>query len=133
VTQQPHLDPSPFFLQGGPPFRHDPEAKSRIWSYNDWPTAGVHELRRLTREVKRHLLKVRAPLLIIYSTDDQTIHPDSGPYAYERAGSADKELVTLHGSGHVLTVDAEWELVAEKTYQFIQDHLPGQGDEITGP
>ncbi|MFN3763863.1 MAG: alpha/beta hydrolase, partial [Anaerolineae bacterium] len=62
-------------------------------------------------------------LLVIYSTRDQAIHPRSGPYTYERAGSRDKELVTLHNSGHCITVDSEWEFVAEKTYQFIQSHL----------
>ncbi len=64
------------------------------------------------------------PLLVIYSTADETIHPKSAQFTYDHAGSTDKELVTLHGSGHVLTVDAEWESVAERTYQFIQAHLP---------
>jgi len=104
---------------------HDPEAKSLIWSYDGWPAAGVYELQNLTREVKRLLPKVSPPLLIIYSTADETIHPDSAQFTYEHAGSADKELVTLHGSGHVLTVDAEWESVAGRTYQFIQEHVMG--------
>jgi carboxylesterase len=106
---------------------HDPEARSRIWSYEGWPAAGVYELHKLTREVKRLLPRVTCPLLVIHSTADGTIHPDSAQYTYDRAGSTDKELVTLHGSGHVLTVDAEWEAVAEKTYQFIQSHQPDQG------
>jgi len=43
--------------------------------------------------------------------------------AYERIGSTDKELVTLRNSGHCLTVDSEWEAVAEKSYEFIREHL----------
>ena len=103
---------------------HDPEAEAYIWSYDGWPTAGVHELQKFTKEVKRLLPQVTCPLLIIYSTDDKTIHPNSAQFTYEQVGSTDKELVTLHDSGHVLTVDAEWESVAEKTYQFIQAHAP---------
>ena len=105
---------------------HDPEAESRLWSYDAWPAAGVHQLVKLTREVKRLLPRVTCPLLIIYSSADQTIHPDSAPYTYQNVGSLDKELVTLHASGHVVTVDAEWETVAEQTYQFIRSHLPDQ-------
>lgn len=103
---------------------HDPQARSRIWSYDAWSVAGTCELLKLTREVKRLLPEVTPPLLVVYSTADQTIHSNSAPFTYERAGSTDKELVTLHNSGHVLTVDGEWETVAEITYQFIQDHLP---------
>jgi esterase/lipase len=41
----------------------------------------------------------------------------------DRVGSKDKQLLLLHNSGHALTVDSEWELVAERTYAFIQAHL----------
>jgi len=111
--------------KGGDDDLHDPEARSKIWSYDGWPTTGVCELQELTREVKRLLPQVSSPLLVIYSTADETIHPKSAQFTYDQAGSTDKELVTLHGSGHVLTVDAEWRSVAERTYQFIQGHLPG--------
>jgi esterase/lipase len=43
---------------------------------------------------------------------------------YDQVSSTDKELVTLHESGHVLTVDSEWEVVAEKSYQFIMERVP---------
>jgi carboxylesterase len=98
----------------------DPAARAYIWSYPVWPAAGVCELNELRAEVKRRLPQVTCPLLVIHSTLDQSIHPDSARTVYRQAGSANKELVTLHNSGHVITVDSEWESVAEKTYQFIQ-------------
>jgi carboxylesterase len=101
----------------------DPEADLRLWSYEENPVFAAHELLKLTRRVRRLLPRITCPLLVIYSTLDQAIHPRSGPYTYERAGSRDKELVVLHNSGHCITVDSEWEFVAEKTYQFIQNHL----------
>jgi esterase/lipase len=36
--------------------------------------------------------------------------------------SPDKQLVLLHNSGHVLTLDSDWEVVAEQTYAFIARH-----------
>jgi len=100
----------------------DPEADSRLWSYEENPVFAAHELLKLVRQVRRALPRVAQPLLVIYSTLDSAIHPDSARRTYERAGSADKELVTLYNSGHCLTVDSEWESVAEKTYEFIQAH-----------
>ncbi len=98
----------------------DPEAELRLWSYEENPAFAAHELLKLIRRVRRLLPRVTCPLLIVHSTLDQAIHPHSARYTYERVGSADKELVTLHDSGHCLTVDSEWESVSQKTYQFIQ-------------
>ena len=78
------------------------------------------------RSSARGLLpRVTCPLLIVHSTLDRAIRPNSARYTYERAGSADKELLTLRNSGHCLTVDSEWEYVAQTTHRFIRDHLPG--------
>ena len=74
------------------------------------------------RRVRRLLPRVTCPLLIAHSPLDQAIHRHSARYTYERAGSTDKELLTLHDSGHCLTVDSEWESVSQKTYEFIQAH-----------
>lgn len=100
----------------------DPEADMRLWSYEENPTRAAHELLKLTRRVRRMLPQVTCPLLVIHSTLDTAINPHSAQFTYERAGSADKELVTLHNSGHCITVDSEWEAVATKTYEFIQAH-----------
>ena len=99
----------------------DAEAEGRLWSYETHPTFVTHQLLKLSRQVRRLLPQVTCPLLVIHSTLDRTIHPNSAPLTYDRAGSTDKELVTLHNSGHCLTVDSEWESVAEKTYQFIHE------------
>jgi carboxylesterase len=105
----------------------DPGARAYKWSYDAWPLAAAHELIKLTRQVRRRLTQVACPVLIVHSTGDRTIHPDSAPDTYRLLASRDKELVTLHNSGHVLTVDSEWELVAEKTYQFVQARV-GQAE-----
>ncbi len=105
----------------------DPEAERYTWSYEKNPSFAAHELLKLIRRVRRLLPDVTCPLLVIHSTGDQAITPDSARYTYERAGSVDKELVTLHNSGHVITVDSEWETVAERTYTFIRTHVATGG------
>lgn len=99
----------------------DPAARQRLFSYDRNPTFAAHEVLKLTRRVRQLLPQVRCPLLIIHSTGDRAIDPRSAQRTFERAGSADKRLITLHNSGHCLTVDSEWQSVAEETYWFIAD------------
>jgi len=106
-----------------------PDADRYIWSYEAHPTFAAHELLKLLFRTRRLLPRITCPLLVIHSTRDQSIHPQSARLTYRRAGSADKELVTRHNSGHVITVDSEWKLVAARTYEFIQAHLPAGFDK----
>ncbi len=97
----------------------DPQADLRLWCYDEDPVFAVHELLKLSRQVRRRLPRVTCPLLVVHSTGDRSIHPDSARRTYERSGSTDKQLVTIERSGHCVTVDAQWELVADTTYRFI--------------
>ncbi len=97
----------------------DPEAEQRLWSYEEYPVPAAAELLQLSLWVRRHLRQVTCPLLLVYSTRDLSIHPQSGPFTYEHVASSDKEMLVLRNSGHALTVDSEWEMVAERTLRFI--------------
>jgi carboxylesterase len=136
VTYSPAVWPADRLLYLTPVFKHlirrkpkgderdltDPEADRRLWSYEEFPSAAAHEFLKLLRHVKPLLPQVTQPLLVVHSVLDTAIHPTSARRTYERVGSTDKELITLKNSGHCLTVDSEWEFVAERTYEFIQAH-----------
>ncbi len=94
-----------------------------VWNYDENPVPAAHELLKLILRVRKLLPRITSPLLVVYSTGDQLIHPESARRTLERAGSTDKEMVTLHDSGHNIMVDVEWERVAEESYRFIQAHL----------
>ena len=100
----------------------DPEAASRLWCYDQIPVPAVHETMRVAVRAMNLLPGLRVPLLVVYSTGDRTIHRESGRYTFELAGTPDKELLVLHNSGHALTVDSEWRVVAERTAEFIARH-----------
>ncbi len=103
----------------------DPMAQEHLWSYEENPVAAAAELLALRRQVERLLPQVSCPLLIVYSTHDPTIRPDSAQVIYDRVSTpaADKMLLTLHNSGHNLLVDSEWQFVAGQTARFIFTHL----------
>ena len=101
----------------------DPQARRRIWSYDERPLSAAHELLKIIRHTKAHLSDVKCPLLMIQSTLDKTIDPKSSQIIYDNVASAHKEIVMLHHSGHCLTIDGEWEVVAEHTYAFMMKQL----------
>ena len=100
----------------------DPEAPQRLWHYPTWPTRGLSELLKLERVVHRELADVRVPAIVFCSTHDSSIDIPAVRGSFARLGSEDKELVVLHNSGHVLTVDAERESVFARAYGFISGH-----------
>lgn len=100
----------------------DPAADRQLWSYEVDPVPAAHEVLKLMHFLRPRLPQVTCPLLLIYSTCDTAIHPESARRTYARIGSADKTLVKLEQSGHCITVDQEWRQVAAQTYDFIIAH-----------
>ena len=101
---------------------HNPHVSEQLWSYDVFPTHAAHEVTRLAGQVRRTLSAVTCPALIVYSPADEAIHPSSAEFTYEQLGSARREIVILRDSGHVVTLDREWQRVAAETYRFIEEH-----------
>lgn len=88
--------------------------------YRVMPLRGILELVALQREVRRLLPHVRQPALIIHSAQDHTA-PLINLTVLERALPSVRRTVVLERSFHVLTVDAEKEIVAQEITQFVGD------------
>jgi len=110
------------FPAGGDSDLTDPEAPARLWHYGTFPVGGAAELWALQRVVSGELDKITTPAIVFNATRDAMITPDSARRMYDGLGTEDKEFVTLHNSGHCLTVDSEREAVYAQTYGFIVRH-----------
>jgi carboxylesterase len=108
----------PIWSKSGNTNGHEPEKQLHFWSYDAYPVWAAHEVLRLMWRVRRLLPQVCCPALIFHAARDSYVRAESAQYVCDRIGSVDKELVTLPNSGHALTVDVEWEAVAERTYDF---------------
>ncbi len=82
------------------------------------PTAGVEQLYRLTRMVRRDLPALRQPLLILKSREDHVLSAKNATLTLQEAGSARKELVWLDHSYHVATMDHDKDLIADHCIAF---------------
>ena len=65
----------------------------------------VVELEKVVRLARQALPKVRQPVLVVQSREDNRIPAASAAAAFELIGSADKTMHWTTGNGHVVTVD----------------------------
>lgn len=85
----------------------DKDAMRLVWSYDEFPTSSIYELYRLQRQTRPLLRKTRQPLLILQGRHDKTVHRASAQRMFDLATTADRELVYLDDSGHLVSVDRE--------------------------
>jgi carboxylesterase len=69
--------------------------------------------------MRQSLPRTTVPALVIQSTGDRHIPPESGQYIIDHLGSADKTLRLFHNSGHAVTVDSEREAVWRAIGDFV--------------
>ena len=102
----------------------DSEASGRNWQYDRVSTSAMHEVLKLRRETIRVLPSVTCPILLIHSKKDSVVNASGARHVYDRVGSEDRQLLLLERSGHVLSLDSEWPVVAARIHRFINDCLP---------
>lgn len=96
----------------------DPEADSRAWCYEEIPASTAYQVALLSKRARSLLPRITAPTLVVMSTKDSELKYKSGPHVIETISSADKQLISLHNSGHNILIDVERETVWEATASF---------------
>lgn len=89
---------------------------------DNYPMSAFHELLELSREVRMNLDKIYAPILIIHSREDDLTSTKSANEVYNNISSADKNLIILENSYHMVLYDNEKEFVFDKSLEFLNSH-----------
>jgi carboxylesterase len=76
------------------------------------------------------LPEVRAPVLVVQSAHDDSTSPANARYVLDHVSSAEKRLLLLHNSFHIVTADLEREQVAEAMKQFFLNVRPATACKI---
>jgi carboxylesterase len=99
---------------------HDAAAR-RVHPGNQlMPLRAALDLIELSDQVRARLLELVQPTLVIQSRRDHTCpFKKNAEFLMNHLGCADKRLIALDESFHVITVDSERERVAQETLDFI--------------
>jgi carboxylesterase len=89
--------------------------------YSRTPLAAVHELKKLFGATIRGLPRISAPVQVFKSRTDAVVPPSSLAMLRRRLGGHLVEVVDLHNSSHVATLDTDApEIFAKSTAFFLQ-------------
>lgn len=99
---------------------------AREMSHKDASIAGasrlyltaIQEAERLSVSVKKSLPRITAPAIIIHAVEDEIASPRSAHHIVKHIGSRTVEIVLLHNSYHMITMDNDRKQVASDTIRF---------------
>ncbi len=90
--------------------------------YTRTPLAAVHELKKLFGTATRGLHQVNAPVQVFKSRTDAVVPPTSLAALRQRLGPRLVEVVDLHNSSHVATLDVDAPEIFTRSSRFFLDH-----------
>ncbi len=88
------------------------------YGYPYFPVTLLCELRLLIRELMKKMSRIRIPIQMIQASEDDMTSVKNSQFIYDHIASAQKEIVLLHDSYHVITADQERRTVAQKMNEF---------------
>jgi carboxylesterase len=98
----------------------DDEARERHPSYSHSSLHAVAEMVALTRQVRRQIGAVFAPLLVMHARRDSVIAPGNAEWIMRNARSDVKRLLWLENSDHIVTEDFDHPLVTRAAVEWIE-------------
>lgn len=97
----------------------DKNAFKQHVAYSKNPVRSTGELNHLLGVMRESLPKVRVPVLLIHSRDDNYVIRDSMEKIHAALGSSDKRMLWVEGGGHVITEEPTREKVFKAAADFI--------------
>jgi len=86
--------------------------------YPFYPVTQLYQLKLLVKYLSKKLPHLDLPVQLIQAKDDDMTSIKNSKYIYDRVGSKIKEMIFLYNSYHVISVDQERDIVAEKMEGF---------------
>ena len=91
--------------------------------YDKTPLHALHSQLKMWKEVRANMAKVTQPLLYFRSDEDHVVDESSTDIIMSGVSSKVKELVPLHDSYHVATIDNEAQMIFDESSAFIEQHV----------
>jgi carboxylesterase len=97
----------------------DPMRRDEV-CYDRMAMRTVEQLVSLGNAVRADLERIEVPALVMQSRVDHVVPPDTADFIYDTIRSPDKELLRLENSYHVISMDYDFDIVAERCVRFMR-------------
>ncbi len=112
-----------YVWSGGGRSVHDPVAQAAMIAYGRSTPGTLVQLARVLRLARTALPRVRQPVLVVQSREDNRIPPSAAEESFSRIGSADKTMHWTSGAGHVITVDYGHAAIEQLAADWLEPRL----------
>ena len=89
-------------------------------AYDTLQVKAAYQLSKLWVHTRADLAKVTQPLLVLRSTEDHVVEPDSARLLLEKVSSTDVREILLEDSYHVATLDNDAPVIFENSLEFVR-------------
>ncbi len=89
---------------------------------DNFPMTCIYELIQLSRVTRKELKKIKCPVLLIHSNEDDLTSKKSSELVYKKISSECREIIILNNSYHMVLYDNEKDFVYKKALEFINKH-----------
>lgn len=90
-------------------------------AYDTIPSESLHELFKLSNAVQKVIPSIKAPALILHSSEDDLASSRNADYVEKHIGSKDVRKVLINNSYHMITIDNEKDTVVNETINFFKE------------
>jgi carboxylesterase len=103
----------------GPPDWRDPQAQVERLAYDAYPLRAVAEVDAALAAMRAGLSRVRAPVLLMHSSEDSFILPENMDRIAGHIPGDQVETALVRHSNHIITCDAARQQVFERVAAFV--------------
>jgi len=111
---------SPYSIRGLFTLEELPVA-TELKLYDTLPLKSAAQLISYLNFVKTQLKKINSPILVVQSTKDDLVNPESVAYILNNINSKNKDLLWLRNSTHINLVKEDKEILKQRGYKFIKN------------
>jgi len=97
-------------------------SKVHLYGYPVIPIASMEQNSLLAKKVISVLKDIRTPIQLLQAKDDDVTSPKNSHCIYNGVSSAEKKIVFLENSYHIITADQERDKVADETLAFFEKY-----------
>lgn len=92
-------------------------------AYDTIPAESMRELYRLSKAVRKIMLLIKTPALILHSAEDDLASSKNADYIERHIGEDVVRKILLKDTYHMITIDNQKETVADETINFLRDSI----------
>jgi len=96
--------------------------EEKPYYYEKRPVASIAELYEMVKHLKKNIQNIDEPILILHSSKDQVIKPESAEFILNNVNSSNKQIILFNESPHVIIKGTQKEEAFKLISEFIQEN-----------